>query len=122
MNNFNNEVRLTLDPNIRCVRRDTWVHTLQTEDAFVCTEDVVVLELKLTRRFPYWYRDLVEAFNLPQCGAAKDVEGTPSSTAATGLRSTSCAEWSSKKQHRQSKSGRRRSFKDKLAPRGGIEP
>lgn len=75
VNNFNNEVRLTLDRHIRCVRRDAWIHTLDTTDAYVCTDDVVVLELKFTRRFPNWYRDLVEAFDLPQTGAAKYVEG-----------------------------------------------
>jgi hypothetical protein len=28
-------------------------------------------ELKFTDRFPNWYRDLVETFDLTQCGAAK---------------------------------------------------
>lgn len=76
VNNFNNEVRLTLDRNVRGVPRDVWIHTTQTDGAFICTKDVVILELKFTHRFPIWYRDLVETFNLPQCGAAKYVEST----------------------------------------------
>ena len=35
----------------------------------------IVLELKFTNRFPDWFRDLVRAFNLMQCGAAKYVDG-----------------------------------------------
>jgi hypothetical protein len=31
----------------------------------------VILELKFTDRFPNWFRELVEAFDLMQCGAAK---------------------------------------------------
>jgi len=35
----------------------------------------VILELKFTDRFPTWFRDLVEHFDLFQCGAAKYCEG-----------------------------------------------
>ena len=35
----------------------------------------VILELKFTDRFPNWFRELVEVFNLTQCGAAKYVDG-----------------------------------------------
>jgi hypothetical protein len=35
----------------------------------------VVLELKFTNRFPEWFRQLTQAFNLRQCGAAKYVDG-----------------------------------------------
>jgi hypothetical protein len=37
---------------------------------------VVILELKFTERFPNFYRDLVQRFNLAQTGAAKYLEGT----------------------------------------------
>ena len=46
------------------------------ENPFVCTEDLVILELKFRGRFPNWYRDLVQVFHCFQCGAAKFVEGT----------------------------------------------
>jgi hypothetical protein len=35
----------------------------------------VILELKFTDRFPNWFRDLVETFDLMQCGAAKYCAG-----------------------------------------------
>ena len=43
---------------------------------FVCTSEMVILELKFTGRFPNWYRDLVRNFDCFQTGAAKYVEGT----------------------------------------------
>ena len=33
-----------------------------------------ILELKFTNRFPKWFRELIEVFDLMQCGAAKYVE------------------------------------------------
>lgn len=36
---------------------------------------MVILELKFTDRFPDWFRDLVEHFELFQCGAAKYCDG-----------------------------------------------
>ena len=76
VNSTNNEVRITLDRHVRCVRRDEWVHSVQTPNPFICSDRIVILELKFTNRFPYWYRDLVQAFDCFQCGAAKYVEGT----------------------------------------------
>ena len=38
-------------------------------------EEVVILELKFTSRYPNWFRDLVSGFGLMQCGAAKYVDG-----------------------------------------------
>jgi hypothetical protein len=35
----------------------------------------VILELKFTNRFPNWFRELVQVFDLRQCGAAKYVDG-----------------------------------------------
>jgi hypothetical protein len=40
-----------------------------------CFGPTVILELKFTNRFPNWYRELVEVFDLAQCGAAKYAEG-----------------------------------------------
>lgn len=38
-------------------------------------DDMVVLELKFTTRFPNWFGDLVRVFNLTQCSAAKYADG-----------------------------------------------
>jgi hypothetical protein len=37
-------------------------------------ENIVILELKFTNRFPNWFRDLVRMAHVMQCGAAKYVE------------------------------------------------
>jgi hypothetical protein len=37
-------------------------------------ENLVILELKFTNRFPNWFRDLVRMAGVMQCGAAKYVE------------------------------------------------
>jgi len=76
VNNFNNEVRLTMDRRVVCVpRTDGGLPTL-LEEPYLVSINVVILELKFTDRFPDWYRELVRRFNCVQCGAAKYVEGT----------------------------------------------
>ncbi|MEI7730803.1 MAG: polyphosphate polymerase domain-containing protein [Verrucomicrobiota bacterium] len=78
----NNEFRVTFDRHVRVATRFDGLLTTHSENPFVCTgsgdrpEDVVILELKFTERFPDWYNELVQAFNLMQTGAAKYVEGT----------------------------------------------
>jgi hypothetical protein len=37
--------------------------------------DLVILELKFTTRFPGWFEELVSAFNLMQFSASKYAEG-----------------------------------------------
>jgi hypothetical protein len=73
---FNNEFRITMDRAVRAQPRDVGVLTTKMENPLVCTEDVVILELKFTGRYPNWYRDLVQVFHCFQSGAAKFVEGT----------------------------------------------
>ena len=78
----NNEFRVTFDRNVRVQTRFDQLLTTKMENPFVCTgngddpNDVVILELKFTERFPNWYRELVSSFNLMQTGAAKFAEGT----------------------------------------------
>ena len=78
----NNEFRVTFDRNVRVATRFDQLLTTKMHKPFVCTgpgiepDDVVILELKFTERFPNWYRDLVRSFNLMQGGAAKYLEGT----------------------------------------------
>lgn len=71
-------VRVTLDRHVKA--EENLTSTIKTEmekpvESFV---KQVILELKFTNRFPNWFRDLVHAFNIMQCGAAKyisSVEG-----------------------------------------------
>ena len=78
----NNEFRVTFDRNVRVCTRFDQLLTTKMVDPFQCTgegydpNDVVILELKFTERFPNFYRDLVHSFDLTQCGAAKFAEGT----------------------------------------------
>ncbi len=82
VNNHNNEVRVTFDRHVRVATRFDQSLTTQMKDPFICTgtsenpDDVVILELKYSGRFPNWYQELVQAFNLVQGGAAKYAEGT----------------------------------------------
>lgn len=77
-----NDFRVTFDRHVRVATRFDGRLTTHMEDPFICTgpcddpEDVVILELKFTDRFPNWYRDLVRRFDLMQTGAAKFCEGT----------------------------------------------
>jgi SPX domain protein involved in polyphosphate accumulation len=77
-----NDFRITFDRHVRVATRFDGSLTTRMEDPFVCTgpcddpEDVVILELKFTDRFPNWYRDLICRFDLMQTGAAKFCEGT----------------------------------------------
>lgn len=76
VNNHNNEVRVTMDRNVRGVIREDGKMLATLVDPYICTTDEVILELKFTGRFPGWYRELVQLFGLTQTGAAKYVEST----------------------------------------------
>ena len=70
-----NAVRVTLDRQVRCEPDpDARLNTIMNNPTYVFG-DWVILELKFTDRFPNWFRELVEVFNLTQCGAAKYVDG-----------------------------------------------
>lgn len=75
VNDFNNEIRVTFDRDVGAVARFDGQLLTRTAGAYECSPaGLVILELKFTSRFPGWYRDLVEIFNLTQTGAAKYVE------------------------------------------------
>ncbi len=82
VNNHNNEIRVTFDRHVRVEKRLDQSLTTQMKEPLICTgtgsapEDLVILELKFSGRFPNWYRELVQTFNLTQAGAAKYAEGT----------------------------------------------
>ena len=81
VNSYNNEVRVTLDRSVQAVTRFDGELPVSLKSPFVCTgdgsnpDDVVILELKFSERFPNWYRELVQVFGLKQGGAAKYLEG-----------------------------------------------
>lgn len=68
------EVRVTMDRQI--VAEPHLDYSVKTEmrSPFRSFENVVILELKFTNRFPNWFRELVRVINAMQCGAAKYVE------------------------------------------------
>jgi SPX domain protein involved in polyphosphate accumulation len=92
-----NSIRITMDREVKCERDFTtqlntdMVHPVQAFGAAVIleikftvrgqrptlweTEDDVILDMKTTPRYPYWFQELVRSFDLIQCGAAKYVEG-----------------------------------------------
>ena len=76
VNDFNNEVRVTMDRNVRGCLRPNGELVCDMKDPYIATTDMVILELKFTGRFPHWYRDLVQRFECFQAGAAKYVETT----------------------------------------------
>jgi SPX domain protein involved in polyphosphate accumulation len=70
-----NAVRVTMDRHVRCeADLEARLSTTMQKPTLVFG-DWVILELKFTDRFPNWFRELVEVFNLAQCGAAKYVDG-----------------------------------------------
>jgi hypothetical protein len=74
VNNFNNEVRITMDRNVRGCLREGGELVVGMDKPYTATTDMVILELKFTGRFPQWYRELVQRFECFQTGAAKYVE------------------------------------------------
>ena len=72
----NNSIRLTLDRAVSAEREPTL--KLEADRSRATPTELakhVILELKFTGRYPYWFRDLVEVFGLMQSGAAKYCEG-----------------------------------------------
>jgi len=70
----NDEVRVTMDRNV-CAEPNL-ANSIKTkmENPARSFVDNVILELKFTNRYPDWFRELVRAFHVMQCGAAKYVE------------------------------------------------
>jgi hypothetical protein len=66
-----NSVRVTLDREVCGGPYFSSQITTQIKDYVMPFAPAVILELKYTGRFPNWFRELVETFNVMQCGAAK---------------------------------------------------
>ncbi len=70
-----NSVRVTMDRFVRDDAEPTVRLSTQMNNPVLVFGDKVVLEIKFTGRFPRWLADMVRAFNLRQCSAAKYVDG-----------------------------------------------
>ena len=71
----NNAVRLTFDRRVESAPTRSTRLVAQSERPHVVFGPTVILELKFTNRYPKWFQDLVEIFDLTQMGAAKYAEG-----------------------------------------------
>ena len=70
-----NSVRLTMDRNVRAEPEFSARLSTEMLRPVSVWGSEVVLELKFTNRFPDWFAQLVRAFGLRQCSAAKYVDG-----------------------------------------------
>ena len=70
-----NKIRVTLDRNVQseAQRRVAFDYNFTRPNRVF--GDRIILELKFTDRFPLWFKELVQVFNLRQGGAAKYVQG-----------------------------------------------
>jgi len=66
-----NSVRVTFDRNVRIEPHFNFDAVVFMRNPSQVYADSVILELKFTDRFPTWFNELVERFNLMQLSAAK---------------------------------------------------
>ncbi len=71
----NNAVRLTFDRRVESAPTRSARLIARSERPHVVFGPTVILELKFTNRYPKWFQDLVEIFDLTQMGATKYAEG-----------------------------------------------
>lgn len=71
----NNAVRLTFDRRVESAPNPTPRLFARSERPHLVFGPTVILELKFANRYPKWFQDLVEIFDLTQVGAAKYAEG-----------------------------------------------
>ncbi len=70
-----NSVRVTMDRQVRDDPEPTARLSTQMQNPVLVFGNSVILEIKFTGRFPEWLADVVRAFNLRPCSAAKYVDG-----------------------------------------------
>jgi hypothetical protein len=70
-----NSIRVTMDRNVYCSPEFGCALGTELVDPVKPFGHKVILELKFTGRFPNWFRDLVEAFDLMRGAAAKYADG-----------------------------------------------
>lgn len=71
----NNAIRVTMDRSVRCAPVSEARFVADMVNPVYPFGNHVVLELKFTGRFPEWFMDMVRAFGLVQCSAAKYADG-----------------------------------------------
>lgn len=67
--------RVTMDRQVRSEPRNSMEFHFDMENPEVVFGDTIILELKFTNRFPYWFNDLVQTYELKHQSAAKYVDG-----------------------------------------------
>jgi hypothetical protein len=72
---ISDNVRVTFDRSVRTEPRREIDFSTDMKSPSLPFGDRVILELKFTDRYPNWLRNLIERFELMQCGAAKYCEG-----------------------------------------------
>jgi hypothetical protein len=70
-----NSARVTMDRQVLSEPNPTGQLSTHMSKPLLVWGRAVVLELKFTDRYPNWFRDLVQIFELRQCGAAKYADG-----------------------------------------------
>ena len=70
-----NSIRVTMDRDVRVEPRFDLRLGTAMDNPVTVFPGQIVLELKYTNRYPAWFRDIVQNFNLMQCGAAKYAGG-----------------------------------------------
>ncbi len=70
-----NRYRITFDRAVTTCPESTYSLQTDQENPLLVFNNGVVLELKFTGGFPSWMGDLVRAYGLQQCSAAKYVDG-----------------------------------------------
>jgi SPX domain protein involved in polyphosphate accumulation len=68
---YDNSVRVTFDRHVRIEPHFDFTAVVPMRDPMPIYSPIVILELKFTNRFPNWFNDLVQSFNLMQSSAAK---------------------------------------------------
>jgi hypothetical protein len=69
------QIRVTIDRNVFGEENLTPTIKVDMKNPVLLFENMVILELKFTNRFPNWFKNFVRMANVMQCGAAKYVEG-----------------------------------------------
>ncbi len=67
--------RITMDRQVRSEPRNEMRFDFHMENPALVFGKDVILELKFTNRFPYWFRDMVQRYELKHQSAAKYVDG-----------------------------------------------
>ncbi len=67
--------RVTLDRQVMSEPHHDMYFSFEMKNPKVVFGDTVVLELKFTNRFPHWFKELVQAYELKHQSAAKYVDG-----------------------------------------------